>query len=87
MLNMSVDSANRMNYVNSSFGRTLLSTVVTIKGEVPRGGMLISSNTTGDGTRLLRPYRVLTIGNCGVCKATKATGFLGRGNVSTATIY
>lgn len=88
ILNISVDSANRMNYVNSAFRRTLLGSLVTANCGVPSGSgnVVLSDNNTGRGTSLLSTTRTLIGGNCAVCTATNATGFLGRGGIGTATM-
>lgn len=88
ILNMSVSSANRINYVNSSFSRTLLGTVVSAKFGVPsgRGNVVFSSNTVGSGISLLSTDHTLFTRKCGVCTATKATTFLGTRNMSAAPI-
>lgn len=86
MLNMSVSSANRIKYVNSSFSRTLLGSVVTANFGVPRGTMVFSSKTVGSGISLLSTDHVLFTGKCRVCTATNATTFLGTRNMSAAPI-
>ncbi len=86
MLNISVSSANRINYLNSSFGRTLLGTLVTAKCGLPGGTIVLSSKTMRSGISLLRPDHELTSGNFRICTARKATHFLGRGNIPTVTI-
>lgn len=86
ILNMSVSSANRINYVNSSFSRTLLGTVVTANFGVPKGKIVFSSNTVGSGISLLRTDHVLFGRKCGVCTATNATTFLGTRKMSAAPI-
>lgn len=84
MLNISVDDANRMNYLNSSASATLLGDVLSINRHVPTGGVLLSANSTGRGMSLLSTTRVLIGRNCGLCTANNDDGFLARGNVRGA---
>lgn len=86
ILNISVTSANRIKYVNSSISRTILGDVLSINLHVPRGGVLLSANAPGRGITVLSTTGVLTSGNCGLFTANKARHFLRRGNVSDAQI-